>query len=147
MMLTRASGERSGPLYVYPGYGGSERDKNHSGCSTTQRESTPMWLGTISAASFSPRLPAASLRLSPAAPSGPAEVAAAVEPLLQRPILLGQQIDPHEEAVEQITEEIGPVLTDIRQLASQGVREGDGGAPQHSEEWLALRAKGRLLFE
>ena len=30
-------------------------DRNHSGCSTTQRESMPMWLGTMSLASRMPR--------------------------------------------------------------------------------------------
>ena len=37
-------------------------EMNHSGCSITQRESMPMWLGTMSAASRMPRAPARSRR-------------------------------------------------------------------------------------
>ena len=45
-----------------PGTGGSGSDRNHSGCSMTQRESMPMWLGTMSLASRIPRAQARSRR-------------------------------------------------------------------------------------
>ena len=85
-------------------------------------------------------------RLAPAA-TARAAVAAPAEPQVQAALLLGDDVEGDEEAVEEHVElgaeQAAPVLADVAQLAGEGRRVGAGGGPQHLDQRLAVGPDGR----
>jgi hypothetical protein len=95
---------------------------------------------------------AEALRLVVAAPqrgrlcdaAEPAAGGAAAEAEVERPLLLGDHVERHEQSVEQAAQQRRPAVADVAELAGEGRGRGRGGGAQQLDQRLAIGSESGL---